>query len=365
GVLFFEMVTGQLPFRAPDRETLLEMQRSAPPPRPRSIIKDLPEAAERIILRLLEKDPLKRYRDGHHLAEDLRALQRSLPSTTWEIQSSTELSIPPQPPPAQTLGVVEWSRRAAYFSRMLARAYPAGAVPEEVQMANDRLWEVAARASRLEGEIASQQRKIDAIERRGRALRAEIGRKVEDLAEEESRTLREVAAEREQLNRIAARLEEERLIHEQSLREMRLHERPSGDLAKWRSAFEMAVASKSKIEILNELWREVNERIQIKERSAMEMRRQIEELRAQLQRYGEALENELNAGKERIATKVREALSYEKAFMEASALLFAHLRNRPECAELLEELRREENQFALSGLASTRADITGSFRALS
>ncbi len=34
GVLFFEMLTGQLPFRSSDRETLLEMQRSAPPPRP-------------------------------------------------------------------------------------------------------------------------------------------------------------------------------------------------------------------------------------------------------------------------------------------------------------------------------------------
>src|SRR5262249_15645928 len=30
GILFFEMVTGRLPFRSGDRETLLEMQRSAP-----------------------------------------------------------------------------------------------------------------------------------------------------------------------------------------------------------------------------------------------------------------------------------------------------------------------------------------------
>ena len=36
GMLFFEMLTGQLPFRAADRDTLLEMQRSAPAPRPSS-----------------------------------------------------------------------------------------------------------------------------------------------------------------------------------------------------------------------------------------------------------------------------------------------------------------------------------------
>src|SRR6187401_2817638 len=57
GILFFEMVTGQLPFRSSDRETLLEMQRSSPAPKPMSLRRDLPEAAERIILRLLEKDP--------------------------------------------------------------------------------------------------------------------------------------------------------------------------------------------------------------------------------------------------------------------------------------------------------------------
>ncbi len=42
GVLFFEMLTGQLPFRAGDRDTLLEMQRTAPAPRPTSIRKDCP-----------------------------------------------------------------------------------------------------------------------------------------------------------------------------------------------------------------------------------------------------------------------------------------------------------------------------------
>ena len=73
GVLFFEMLTGQLPFRAGDRDSLLEMQRTAPAPRPTSIRKDCHPAAERIVLRLLEKDPRKRYRDGHHLLEDVDA----------------------------------------------------------------------------------------------------------------------------------------------------------------------------------------------------------------------------------------------------------------------------------------------------
>ena len=209
GILFFEMTTGQLPFRSSDRDTLLEMQRSSPSPRPVTLRQDLPDTAERIILRLLEKDPRRRFRDGHHLSEQLKALQRTLPSTTWEVQQQAEPpAAAPPPPPAPTPGVVEWSRRAAYFARMVARAYPNGRAPADVQQAADQMWETAARASRLEGELASHQKKLEAIERRGRALRAEIGRKVEELAEEESRTLRDAAAERERVSSLQQRLGE-------------------------------------------------------------------------------------------------------------------------------------------------------------
>ncbi|MGB0680555.1 MAG: serine/threonine-protein kinase, partial [Polyangiales bacterium] len=176
GILFFEMTTGQLPFRSRSRDTLLEMQRSGAPPRPRSLVPDLPEHAERIVLTLLDKEPSRRFRDGHHLQDELKALQRSLPSTPWDIDRGDVPVAPPPPPPAPTPGVVEWSRRAANFLRLTARAYPNGRSPKEVQSAAERMWELAARASRLEGELAAYSRKLQAIERRGRALRAEIGR---------------------------------------------------------------------------------------------------------------------------------------------------------------------------------------------
>ena len=76
GILFYEMLAGQLPFRSNDRETLLEMQRTAVAPRPSLTRKDCHPVAERIVLKLLEKDPRKRFRDGHHLLEELKALQR-------------------------------------------------------------------------------------------------------------------------------------------------------------------------------------------------------------------------------------------------------------------------------------------------
>src|SRR5215468_7137147 len=204
GVLFYEMLTGQLPFRSDDRETLLEMQRTAPPPKPRAIKPDVLPAAEAMVLKLLEKDRRKRFQDAHHLHEELKALQRSLPNTPWEVAATGENIAPPPPPPPQSPGVIEWAGRAALFSRMVSRAYPQGNAPSEIQSAVAQSWDLASRATRLEGEVASHTRKLESLERRGRALRAEIGRKVEELAHEESRALRDAAAEQQE----AAKLRE-------------------------------------------------------------------------------------------------------------------------------------------------------------
>jgi len=338
GILFFEMCTGQLPFRSNDRETLLEMQRSAPPPRPKSLRKDLPDAAEAMILRLLEKGPEKRFRDGHHVQDELKALQRSLPSTAWEIHRADAPAQPPPPPPAPTPGVVEWSRRAANFLRLVARAYPNGRAPQEVQAAGDRMWELAARASRLEGELASHAKKLEAIERRGRALRAEIGRKVEELSHEESRASRDAAAEHERAERVRAAIRE--VEQQRGTVEKRAQQsaRAGGDVSALREAFEDAGAVRARIETLQEVVQEYEGRAHQREAHAKDLRRQVDELRAQLQRYGDALENDLSAGRERIATRVREALGYEKEFSQASGVLINHLKDRPECRELLEEI---------------------------
>src|SRR6478752_4412156 len=159
GILFYEMLTGQLPFRSNDRDTLLEMQRTAPPPKPSAIKPDTVPAAEAVVLKLLEKERRKRYQDAHHLHEELKALQRALPATPWEVQADPQNAPPPPPPPPQSPGVIEWASRAALFSRMTSRAYPSGNAPPEVQSATAQAWDLASRASRLEGEVASHTRK--------------------------------------------------------------------------------------------------------------------------------------------------------------------------------------------------------------
>jgi eukaryotic-like serine/threonine-protein kinase len=339
GVLFFEMLTGQLPFRSGDRETLLEMQRNAPPPRPSAMRPDIQPQAEAIILKLLEKDPVKRFRDGHHLQEELKSFQRSLPPIQLERVDPTEQ--PPVvlgPPPAPTPGVQEWGLHAANFSRIMGRGYPNGQAPAEIQQAIESLWSLAAKASRLEGEVALSSRKLDAAERRGRALRAEIGRKVEGQAADESRALREASAERGRANRIKSALTRAKRDYEESLRQADEAEKGGDTSVKLRALFESVGATRATIEAFEREIKSYNEHAANIEAQAGDLRKRIEEQRTQLQRYSEALENELAAGRDRIAKRIEEAVSFEKKFSEASRLLVGHFSERPECRDLLKEI---------------------------
>jgi serine/threonine-protein kinase len=338
GVLFFEMLTGQLPFRSSDRETLLEMQRTAPSPKPRSIKPDVLPQAEAIILKLLEKDRRRRFQDAHHLHEELKSLQRALPSTAWEVAASGDLAPPPPPPPPQSPGVIEWANRAALFARMVARAYPSGNAPPEVASAVAQAWDLASRASRLEGEVASHTRKLESLERRGRALRAEIGRKVEELAHEESRALRDTANEQQE----AARVREQVSLAERNAGVAKQAAEAAAQqgvpLPQLRAAFERNGAAQALLEAKREQLAEREQKAQVKDAHSRDLRRQIEELRAQLSRYAEALEEDLSQGREKVAARTREGLAFEKSFTELSTTLLTHLKSKPEVRDLLQDL---------------------------
>jgi serine/threonine protein kinase len=352
GVLFFEMLTGQLPFRSDDRDTLLEMQRTAIAPRPRSIKPDVLPAAETIVMKLLEKDRRKRFQDAHHLHEELKSLQRSLPNTPWDVNSTGENPAPPPPPPPQSPGVIEWASRAALFSRMVSRAHPGNNAPQDVQGALGQAWDLASRATRLEGEVATHTRKLEALERRGRALRAEIGRKVEELAHEESRALRDLAAEQGEVNRLREALQQ---ADRNAGQAKTAADQATGSPAQLRAIFERSGAATALVEAKREDLKIHEQKSVHKEAQARDLRRQIDELRAQLARYAEALEEDLASGREKVAARTRDGLAFEKAFSEVSVLLLNHLKTKPEARDLLQELLAVMHGQSYAG-AATKTD---------
>jgi serine/threonine protein kinase len=72
GAVLFELVTGQPPFQAESPYAVVLHHVHTPPPRPRDLRPDLPQAVEEVILRALAKDPDDRYQSAAAFAAALR-----------------------------------------------------------------------------------------------------------------------------------------------------------------------------------------------------------------------------------------------------------------------------------------------------
>jgi WD40 repeat protein/tRNA A-37 threonylcarbamoyl transferase component Bud32 len=71
GVILYEMLTGELPFRGSKMMLLLQVLHDEPRP-PRKLNDKVPRDLEKICLKCLEKEPRRRYASAEALAEDLR-----------------------------------------------------------------------------------------------------------------------------------------------------------------------------------------------------------------------------------------------------------------------------------------------------
>ncbi len=71
GVILFELLTGELPFRGETRMLIVQIL-SDEPPSPRKLNARVSRDLETICLKCLEKDPKRRYATAGELAADLR-----------------------------------------------------------------------------------------------------------------------------------------------------------------------------------------------------------------------------------------------------------------------------------------------------
>jgi serine/threonine-protein kinase len=79
GVVLYEMLTGQRPFKSTSSRTLLYSILTDPPPSPRKVCKTIPRDLETICLKAMEKDPLRRYASASKMADDLQLFLEGKP----------------------------------------------------------------------------------------------------------------------------------------------------------------------------------------------------------------------------------------------------------------------------------------------
>src|SRR5262249_10123457 len=85
GVVFYETLTGQHAFnhRLEGDEALREIAFVAPPHAMR-LNDAVPLGLNKVVMRLLEKDPAERYQHGDQLSDDLEALLDNVADESWE-----------------------------------------------------------------------------------------------------------------------------------------------------------------------------------------------------------------------------------------------------------------------------------------
>ncbi|MEM9828288.1 MAG: serine/threonine-protein kinase [Planctomycetota bacterium] len=71
GIILFELLTGERPFRGTSR-AILKQTIESPPPSPRSLDSKIPKDIETIVLNCIEKSPSLRFENAQELAEELR-----------------------------------------------------------------------------------------------------------------------------------------------------------------------------------------------------------------------------------------------------------------------------------------------------
>ena len=78
GVILFQLLTGELPFRGHARMLVLQILRDEPP-KPRTLRAAISRDLQTICLKCLEKEPSRRYQTAAELADDLRRFLRGQP----------------------------------------------------------------------------------------------------------------------------------------------------------------------------------------------------------------------------------------------------------------------------------------------
>jgi serine phosphatase RsbU (regulator of sigma subunit)/serine/threonine protein kinase/tetratricopeptide (TPR) repeat protein len=76
GIIFYQLLTGRLPYEGRDTSTLIHQHIAQKPPLPTKANPSIPQIIEKIILRLIAKDPLDRYQTVNGLIADLKEYVR-------------------------------------------------------------------------------------------------------------------------------------------------------------------------------------------------------------------------------------------------------------------------------------------------
>ncbi len=345
GVVFFEMLTGELPFNAPDIATFFVKHMEEAPPPVRTLNARVPERLDDLVIRMLAKKPGDRPVDAHRVHQDLLEIIKEReavapPSAVDEepIHSSAPVTL------AAGAGD-QWARRIFVLEQMLAKAFGGKTrAPTELTALLDHANDLVRRVVTLRLDSYKEQQTLEEIVGKGREKRAQLGFAVDQLGVDASKAKEELRAAREGSRRAEEEASGARERYEAAHKEALFWEgrcgfmEPSSDLAQAYRA--IADAVDEWIALQHET-RRAQETAELAERLANDLDFQLRELRAALSTHEQQLDEAKDASESLIHEQGVEAEHLESELLELMARFCQPLRERPELAPLFKELETE------------------------
>ena len=123
GIIFFQMITGRLPFQGETPMRMIQMQIKEQPPRPAGLNPKIPKALETIVLRCLKKAPDKRYPTAGKLKEALEGLDIKAGKSNAKATMAAIALIKKSREGASSTPPAEPSRRSGVWLRLAAALF--------------------------------------------------------------------------------------------------------------------------------------------------------------------------------------------------------------------------------------------------
>jgi serine/threonine-protein kinase len=344
GVVFFEMLTGELPFNAPDVATFFVKHMNEPARSLQALNARVPQALDELVGKMLAKDPKDRPVDAHRIHQDLLELLREREVAAPPTPESEPLSA--AAPITLAAGAADqWARRIFVLEQMLSKAFGTKQrAPGELTGLLDEVNTVVRDVVRLRAESLEAQRTLEEIDLRGREKRAQLGFAVDQLGVDGSKSKEDVRTAHDARTHAEEECKAARARFELAHKEVVIWEGRSGFLEPWS---DLAQAYRAVADAVDE-WnayrgeeRRAIEAAEIAERSATDLDFQIRELRTALQKHEQELDEEREKCRERIESNGKDADAMESKLLDLTTRFCQPLRTRPELGPLFKELEME------------------------